>query len=43
MGDVDITSADISKIKNDVGYSPTTPIEAGVKKFVKWYKEYYGY
>ena len=42
-GDVDITNADIDKIKKWSGYKPTTTIEAGVKKFVKWYKEYYGY
>lgn len=36
-GDVPITYADISKIKAQFGWHPTTPIEAGVKKFVEWF------
>lgn len=38
--DLKETWADISKIKM-LGYEPKTTIENGVKKFVKWYKEYY--
>jgi UDP-glucuronate 4-epimerase len=26
---------------NDVGYSPSTSIEVGVKNFVDWYVDYY--
>ena len=40
-GDVPITSADISKAKELLGYNPQISISAGVKKFVEWYKEYY--
>ena len=40
-GDVRKTAADISKLKEIVGFSPTTNIEDGVKKFLQWYKSYY--
>lgn len=40
-GDVLVTSADISKAKKLLGYSPKTSINDGIKKFVEWYKEYY--
>jgi UDP-glucuronate 4-epimerase len=40
-GDVPETYADISDLEQEVGFKPTTTIEAGVKKFVNWYKEYY--
>lgn len=41
-GDMTETWADIEPIKKDYGYRPTTNIDTGVKKFVDWYKEYYG-
>ena len=41
LGDVPNTYADISKIKNDLGYKPQTSIEEGVKQFVGWYKKYF--
>jgi len=37
LGDVPITYADISKTKRMLGYKPSTPIEEGIEKFVKWY------
>ncbi len=40
-GDVPETYADISDLEQEVGFKPATTIEAGVKKFVNWYKEYY--
>lgn len=40
-GDVLITSGDISKAKNLLGYNPKKSIKEGVKEFVEWYKEYY--
>lgn len=40
-GDVQSTFADITDIANDVGFKPSTPIEEGVKKFIKWFKDYY--
>ncbi|OGJ59825.1 hypothetical protein A2881_01680 [Candidatus Peribacteria bacterium RIFCSPHIGHO2_01_FULL_55_13] len=42
IGDVVSTSADISKAQKMLGYKPKTRIEEGVKKFVDWYREYYG-
>ncbi|MDJ0699516.1 MAG: NAD-dependent epimerase [Woeseiaceae bacterium] len=41
-GDVADTWADSSELAQDVGYQPTTSIEVGVKKFVEWYRDYYG-
>ena len=40
-GDVFQTYADVSKLKNWIGYSPQTSIESGIEKFVNWYKNYY--
>ena len=36
-GDVSLTSADISRAREDLGYAPSTPIAEGVEKFVAWY------
>jgi UDP-glucuronate 4-epimerase len=36
-GDVAETYADISAIRTDHGFEPTTPIEIGVPRFVNWY------
>ena len=41
-GDVHKTYADISAIQRDLGYVPTTSIEAGVPVFVEWYRAYHG-
>ena len=40
-GDVPATFADIDALQRDVGFRPSTPIEAGVQKFVDWYKAYH--
>ena len=40
-GDVETTFADIDKLKNDTGFSPSIQIEDGIKSFVDWYKKYY--
>jgi UDP-glucuronate 4-epimerase len=40
-GDVPETYADVSDLAKDVGFSPSTPIEIGVSKFVEWYRSYY--
>ncbi|UTA47381.1 NAD-dependent epimerase [Simiduia sp. 21SJ11W-1] len=40
-GDVPDTYADVDALMEDVHYKPTTPIEVGVEKFVKWYRDYY--
>lgn len=41
-GDVPETFADIKAIQRDLGFSPTTPIEIGIPKFVDWFKSYHG-
>jgi len=43
LGDVPETSADITDLVRDVGYRPATPVEVGVRRFVDWFMEYYGY
>lgn len=40
-GDVEQTWADVDQLINDYDYCPNTSIKAGVKSFIKWYKEYY--
>jgi UDP-glucuronate 4-epimerase len=40
-GDVYSTFADISKLNELIGYKPTTTIQQGLSKFVKWFEEYY--
>ena len=42
-GDVPETFADIDDLVRDVGYRPATPIETGVRHFVDWFCQYYGY
>jgi UDP-glucuronate 4-epimerase len=40
-GDVPATYADVDDLAKDVGFSPRTPVEIGVSRFVEWYKSYY--
>lgn len=40
-GDVPFTHANISAAQAQLNYKPTTNLEAGLKKFVKWYLSYY--
>lgn len=40
-GDVPVTAADISAIKNDYGFQPTTNLREGLREFVRWYCGYY--
>ena len=42
-GDVEATYADIKAIRSDLGFEPTTSIEAGIPRFVSWYREYHGH
>ena len=41
MGDVPATYADVDDLTRDTGFTPATPIEVGVERFVTWYREYY--
>lgn len=40
-GDVPDTEADVEALRRDTGYSPSTPIETGIRRFVDWYRAYY--
>jgi UDP-glucuronate 4-epimerase len=40
-GDVPATYADVDDLIQDVGFKPSTPIEVGIPRFVKWYREFY--
>ncbi len=41
-GDVPVTFADMTDLERDVGFKPSMPLKEGVKRFIVWYKEYYG-
>ena len=41
QGDVQATYASTEKLKAEIGYVPSTPIETGVARFVAWYREHY--
>ena len=41
-GDVPATYADVDDLVRDVGFSPATPIDVGIERFVAWYRDYYG-
>ncbi|XP_041000653.1 UDP-glucuronate 4-epimerase 6-like [Juglans microcarpa x Juglans regia] len=41
-GDVPYTHANVSLAFRDFGYKPTTDLSTGLRKFVKWYVNYYG-
>jgi len=40
-GDVKATEADTTALREATGFSPDTPVEEGVRRFVEWYREYY--
>ena len=39
-GDVTHTCADVSKLKADYGVAPETPLETGVARFARWFRDY---
>ncbi len=41
-GDVPDTYADVEALSRDTGYHPATSIETGVRRFVDWYRAFYG-
>ncbi len=41
MGDVEVTYANTNQLNDWIGYSPSTNLENGIKKFIGWYKSYY--
>jgi UDP-glucuronate 4-epimerase len=40
-GDISNTYADISALKENFNYTPSTKVTEGINNFVNWYKEYY--
>ncbi|WP_036294511.1 NAD-dependent epimerase [Methylosinus sp. PW1] len=40
-GDVPATYADVHDLAERVGFSPDTPIEEGIARFVAWYRDFY--
>ena len=40
-GDVPITYADTKQMEDDMNFKPSTSLREGLKKFAKWYKNYY--
>ena len=40
-GDVPVTFADTTPLERDFGFKPNTPLREGLRKFAKWYKEFY--
>ena len=41
-GDVPVTYADSTALESDYGFKPTIGIREGLRRFAKWYKDYYG-
>jgi len=41
LGDVIATCADVDDLARDVGFAPCTPLEIGVERFVRWYRDFY--
>jgi UDP-glucuronate 4-epimerase len=42
LGDVPATHADVDDLVRYIDYKPATSIEAGVGKFIEWYRSFYG-
>ena len=40
-GDVVETFADIDALSAATGFSPSTPIDQGIERFIEWYRDYY--
>ena len=40
-GDVPVTYADTSALERDFGFKPSTPLREGLRRFARWYKEFY--
>lgn len=40
-GDLEVTRADVTALKRDIGFEPATPIGEGIRHWVEWYKTYH--
>jgi UDP-glucuronate 4-epimerase len=41
-GDVAATYADTALLRSALGFAPATPVASGIRRFVEWYRSYYG-
>ena len=41
-GDVYRTFADVEPLARDFGFRPSTPLREGLRRYARWYREYYG-
>jgi len=39
-GDVSVTCADVSKLRDRVGFEPATPLQTGLERFVAWFRQW---
>jgi UDP-glucuronate 4-epimerase len=42
-GDIPATYADVDDLIRDTGFKPDTPIEVGIRHFVRWYLDFYSH
>jgi UDP-glucuronate 4-epimerase len=40
-GDVEATHADVSRLRDEIGYAPSTSVQDGIARFVDWYLDRY--
>lgn len=40
-GDVPVTYADTTPLERDFGFKPSTPLREGLRRFARWYKDFY--
>jgi UDP-glucuronate 4-epimerase len=40
-GDVPVTYAETSSLRELTGFAPATPLREGIKRFIAWYRDYY--
>lgn len=40
-GDVPRIEADVTDLVENLGYKPNTPVQKGIERFIKWYKQYF--
>jgi UDP-glucuronate 4-epimerase len=41
-GDVEATWADTTALEKELGYKPKVDVKEGIRKFVEWYRSFYG-
>ena len=41
-GDMTETCADLARIRREIGFEPKVPLEEGLRRFVDWFRGYYG-